>query len=102
MRPNRNQLAGYSLSEFKTLLKRLGHKVPRNLATTGYVTEYNNRLYRWRWWGDVYGDDTGEFFVDVSCPLSEFDRWANSTDEVIKFSDWDSRYVDNSVFCRDK
>ena len=92
MRPNRNQLAGYSLSEFKTLLKRLGHKVPRDLETAGYVTEYNNRLYRWRWWSDE------GFVIDRSETLDQFDRWANSVEEVIKFSDWDSRYVDNSSF----
>ena len=82
-RPTRNQLAGYSLSEFKTLLKRLGHKVPRDMDLSGYVTEYNNRLYRWRWWSDE------GFVVDVSEPLDQFDRWANSVEEVIKFSDWD-------------
>ena len=82
MRPkNRDQLAGYSLSEFKTYLKQLGHKVPRNLATTGYVTEYQNRAYRWRWWSDE------GFVVDVSGPLEEFDRWANSVEETYSFGE---------------
>ena len=42
-----------------------------------------NRLYRFRWWGAV-----GEFFVDVSCPLGDFDRWANSVDQVVPFNAW--------------
>jgi hypothetical protein len=82
MRPkNRDQLAGYSLSEFKTYLKQLGHKVPRNIANTGYVTEYQNRAYRWRWWSDE------GFVVDVSGPLEEFDRWANSVEETYSFGE---------------
>ena len=82
MRPkNRDQLAGYSLSEFKTYLKQLGHKVPRNIANTGYVTEYQNRAYRWRWWSDE------GFVVDVSGPLEEFDRWANSVEETYLFGE---------------
>jgi hypothetical protein len=82
MRPkNRDQLAGYSLSEFKTYLKQLGHKVPRNIANTGYVTEYQNRAYRWRWWSDE------GFVVDVSGPLEEFDRWANSVEETYSFEE---------------
>ena len=82
MRPkNRDQLAGYSLSEFKTYLKQLGHKVPRNLANTGYITAYQNRAYRWRWWSDE------GFVVDVSGPLEEFDRWANSVEETYSFGE---------------
>jgi len=82
MRPkNRDQLAGYSLSEFKTYLKQLGHKVPRNLANTGYITVYQNRAYRWRWWSDE------GFVVDVSGPLEEFDRWANSVEETYSFGE---------------
>jgi hypothetical protein len=82
MRPkNRDQLAGYSLSEFKTYLKKLGHKVPRTLANRGYVTEYQNRAYRWRWWSDE------GFVVDVSVPLEEFDRWANSVEETYSFGE---------------
>jgi hypothetical protein len=26
--------------------------------------------------------------VDISCPLSEFDRWANSVEKTITFDDW--------------
>ena len=86
-KPTRNQLWGMSPSEFKTMLKRRGHSVPRDFFKRS-VSHYKGRAYRFRWWGDVYGDDTGEFFVDVSCPLKEFDRWANSVDEVVNFYNW--------------
>jgi hypothetical protein len=26
--------------------------------------------------------------VDVGCPISQFDRWANSTDRTINFYNW--------------
>jgi hypothetical protein len=26
--------------------------------------------------------------VDVSCPIFQFDRWANSTDRTINFYNW--------------
>jgi hypothetical protein len=55
--------------------------VPRNLANTGYITEYQNRAYRWRWWSDE------GFVVDVSGPLEEFDRWANSVEETYSFGE---------------
>ena len=87
-KPTRDQLWGMSPSQFKTMLKRRGHSVPRDFFKSGSVSHYKGRAYRFRWWGDVYGDDTGEFFVDVSCPLKEFDRWANSVDEVVNFYNW--------------
>jgi len=72
-RPTRKQLNGYSLSELKTMLKRAGHKVPRNLEREAYVTECDGRLFRWRWWAE-------EFVVDRSEPIEDFDRWANSVE----------------------
>lgn len=78
-RPTRDQLAGYSLSEFKTFLKQLGHNVPRNLESTGYVTKYDGRCFRWRWWSEV------GFEVDRSEPIEDFDRWANSTEQTYFF-----------------
>ena len=78
-RPNRNQLGGYSLSEFKTFLKRLGHKVPRNLSSTGYVTRYEDRFFRWRWWSEE------GFIIDRSEPLEMFDRWSNSVEQSYSF-----------------
>ena len=78
-RPTRDQLGGYSLSEFKVFLKRLGHKVPRNLSHTGYVTQCKDRYFRWRWWGDE------GFVVDRSEPSCNFDRWANSVEQTYSF-----------------
>jgi hypothetical protein len=81
-RPNRTNLAGLSLSELKTLLKLRGHKVDRNLYKSGYVTRYSGRAYRFRYWAEE------GFVVDISCPLSEFDRWANSVEKTITFDEW--------------
>ena len=78
-RPTRKQLNGYSLSELKTMLKRAGHKVPRNLERDAYVTEWDGRLFRWRWWSE-------EFVVDRSEPIEVFDRWGNSTEESLPAS----------------
>lgn len=82
--PTRKQLHGYSPSEFKTLLKRKGFKVGRGFFNKdGSVASRNGRLYRFRWWSG-----NNEFFVDVSCPTADFDRWANSTDNVVQFYNW--------------
>lgn len=78
-RPTREQLGGYSLSEFKTFLKRLGHIVPRNLAHAGYITEQGVYYFRWRWWSDE------GFVVDRSVPTWNFDRWGNSVEETCPF-----------------
>ena len=83
-RPNRHQLNGMSYSEFKTLLKRRGYKVPRRWAVTGFVSQYQGHLYRFRWWNE----DGNGFVVDISCSLCEFDRWANSTDLTVPFDEW--------------
>ena len=80
-RSTRVQL-GMSPSEFKTMLKLRGHKVDRDCFKYSPQTVYRNRLYRWRHWS------TDGFFVDISCKLSEFDRWANSTDQTITFVEW--------------
>ena len=70
---SRPKMAGRSA--LKTLLKRNGFKVPRNFYGRGCcIAKRNNRLWRFRFWS---GD-----FVDVSCPINDFDRWANSTDET--------------------
>ena len=80
-RPAREQLNGMSPSQFKTMLKLCGHRVNRDFFKNASVSYHKGRAYRFRWWAD-------EFVVDVSCHLKEFDRWANSTDKVIKFNDW--------------
>ena len=81
-RPRRDQLHGFSPSEFKTILKRRGYKVPRDFFKYGCLARYKGRSYRFRWYSD------GEFFVDKSCLRSDFDRWANSVDEVITIYKW--------------
>ena len=86
-RPSRDELCGMSPSEFKTLLKQRGFRVPRDFFDQGSVAQYRNRLYRFRWWSDEYSDSQ-QFFVDVSCPIGDFDRWANSTDNTVYFSEW--------------
>ncbi len=82
-KPRREQLWGMSPSEFKTLLKRLGYRVPRDLFKYGMCTAYKgNRAYRFRHWAFP------DFFVDISCPLTDFDRWANSTEQTVNFYNW--------------
>ena len=81
-RPKRDQLHGLSPSELKTLLRRRGYKVGRDFFRYGCLARKNGRTYRFRWYSD------GEFFVDKSCIRSEFDRWANSVDEVFTFYNW--------------
>ena len=82
-KPTRDQLAGLSPSQFKTLLKRRGYRVSRDFFKMGSMARRGNRLYRFRWWGKV-----GGFVVDISCPLNEFDRWANSVEQTVAFYDW--------------
>jgi hypothetical protein len=77
-------LAGYSLSEFKTLLKRSGYQVPRNLHRNGWVAIRDNRYYRFRWWDKQ--DYREPFQVDISEPIEHFDRWANSTERTVEFN----------------
>ena len=86
-RPSRDELGGMSPSEFKTLLKQRGFKVSRNFFDRESVAQCRNRLYRFRWWGDTY-NKLDAFFVDISCPIRDFDRWANSTDNTMYFTEW--------------
>ena len=81
-RPKRDQLNGMSPSEFKTLLRRRGYTIGRDFFKYGCQARYKNRSYRFRWYSD------GGFSVDKSCLRSDFDRWANSVDEVIAISNW--------------
>lgn len=83
VRPTREQLHGMSPSELKTLLKRRGYKIGRDFFKYGSIARYRNRMYRFRWWYT-----NGEFFVDISCVRSEFDRWANSVEDVVNFYNW--------------
>ena len=78
-KPSRDQLWGMSASQFKTMLKRKGFKVDRDFFKTGAMAKKGNHLYRFRYWAHP------EFLVDISCPLKDFDRWANSVDRIINF-----------------
>ncbi len=78
-KPDRDRLWGMSPSQFKAMLKLRGFSVDRDFFKIGAVAKKGNRLYRFRYW--AYPD----FFVDISCPLNEFDRWANSVDSTINF-----------------
>jgi hypothetical protein len=87
-RATREQLAGYSYSRFKTLLKRLRYKIARDFFKNSEgVVRHGSRLYRFRYWGDHYTGDT-TFVVDISCPIGDFDRWANSIERTITFTEW--------------
>lgn len=81
-KPRREQLWGMSPSQFKILLKKSGYKVSRDFFKHGAVAYKGSRLYRFRYWAFP------DFFVDVSCPRKDFDRWANSTDQTINFYNW--------------
>lgn len=60
---------------FKTLLKRNGFKVPKDFyGCSCCIALKSGKQWRFRF-------DDG--VVDMSCNLRDFDRWANSTSEVI-------------------
>ena len=84
-RPKRADLSGLSPSEFKTLLRRAGHKVSRNFYSSACISYKGNCLYRWRWWSELA-------VVDVSCAKEDFDRWANSVESTIPIKEW----IDNA------
>lgn len=86
-KPTRQELGGFSPSEFKTFLKVLGHKIHRDFFARSSISTYRNRRYRWRYWGDSYTNDK-TFVVDISCLESDFDRWANSVDDCITFEEF--------------
>lgn len=67
-----------SRSEFKRRLKIVGHKFTRDFWFTQKST-CCGRLYRWRW---------NDGAVDISCPVEEFDRWANSTESTMPITEW--------------
>lgn len=89
-RPTRAHL-GMSPSKFKTLLKQRGYDIPRNFFANGCIAKAGGRLYRFRWWGSLIGrgnETDGAFVVDISCPVDEFDRWANSVDDIVSIDTW--------------
>lgn len=86
-KPTKQQLAGMSCSEFKTLLKTHGYLVDRDFFKRGSMAQRGGRLYRFRWWGTPTTNDF-TFVVDISCSVVEFDRWANSVERTITFFEW--------------
>jgi hypothetical protein len=82
-KPDRDQLWGMSPSQFKTMLRRRGYQITRDFFKLGSVARKGNRLYRFRYWGPGT-----EFFVDESCPIPQFDRWANSVKQTVNFYNW--------------
>lgn len=91
-KPSRQDLFGYSASEFKTFLKRKGFEVPRDFYKRGSIAKRDNRLYRFRWWSHTYKNGNysfpTSFKVDISEPVQNFDRWANSTEKTITFEEF--------------
>lgn len=73
---------GMTRSEFKTRLRRAGFKVPRDFwGRRCMIARLAGRLYRVRF------EDT-QCLVDQSCKLADFDRWANSTEQVLEFKEF--------------
>lgn len=71
---------GLSRSEFKTRLRLAGFKVPRDFWGRGcMITLRAGRYYRVRF-------ENTQCLVDQSCKLADFDRWANSTEQVCVFN----------------
>ena len=90
-KPSRDRLWGMSPSQFKTMLKRKGFTVSRDFFKMGAMAKKGNRLYRFRYWA------WPDFFVDISCPLNEFDRWANSVDETIQLHNFLELFSERNI-----
>jgi hypothetical protein len=84
-RPNRSDCGGLSASELKTLLRRCGFKIRRDFFIDCNASK-GSRLYRFRWW-------SAEFFVDESCQIAHFDRWANSTERTYSWDSFKSKFL---------
>lgn len=83
----RDKMGGFSKSELKAKLKHKGFKISRTFFKDGCVAVYRNRYYRFRHWGDWYVGG-GTFYIDVSEVRRDFDRWANSTENVLTFQEF--------------
>ena len=86
-RPGRAELAGFSASEFKTLLRRRGYQLPRDFYQQAATARRGSRRYRFRYWGTPSTGDSA-FVVDVSCQDQQFDRWANSVEKTMTIAEW--------------
>jgi len=86
-RPTREQLYGLSASQLKTRLKRAGFDVSRDFYKHYGVVRRRGQLFRLRWWAEQ------GFLVDMCRSEAEFDRWANSTDEVFTFAEFKEAFL---------
>ena len=86
-----------SKSKLKTWIKRNGFKPgflsnPRNFLKYSLVKR-NNRYFRFRANEHEFHGGEKRWVVDVSCPIEDFDRWANSCDEhAIPLEEFMKRY----------
>ena len=76
-----------SPSQLRSLLKYHHFQVPRNWQQLDYVAQKHNRLYRFRWRAQE------GFLVDISFPLQDFDRWANSTHIKMNYQTFKQQYL---------
>ena len=78
---------GLSRSEFKTRLRLAGFKVLRDFWGRGcMITLHAGRYYRVRF-------ESTLCLVDQSCKLADFDRWANSTEQVLAFNEFAQEFL---------
>lgn len=81
-----------SRAGIKSTLKRLGFTVPKNFWGFGcQIASKKSRIYRLRF-VDIDGKKC--CVVDESCVKQDFDRWANSTEEVYSFEDFVLKFSD--------
>lgn len=76
-----SRATGMSRSEFKAKLRRAGFKVPRNFYGFGSHCMSRGSLGA-TGKGRLYRVHFNALEVDESCVADDFDRWANSTDDV--------------------
>lgn len=62
-------------SDLRTKLKRAGFKFPHDSKKLRWDAIYGNRQFRFRF-------ESLPRLIDVSEPLEDFDRWANSTHQM--------------------
>lgn len=86
-----------SKSKLKTWLKRKGFKPTygdtyRDCLKCGVLSK-NGRYYRFRSNEHEFEGGEKRWTVDVSCPIDDFDRWANSCDEhAVELEEFMKRY----------
>lgn len=86
-----------SKSKLKTWLKRKGFKPAFRSNTRNFLkyslVKRSNCYFRFRTNEHEFESNVKSWTVDVSCPIEDFDRWANSCDEyAIPLEDFMKRY----------